>query len=180
MSEPQGETVMNRTNAAVSKKLPRSTSPAPVWALSTAFTNEITLPAQFFLLPQHSTAYGTGTRRLMLAVLEDAVACWFRYCDVHTTRSRRLFRETRDWFWSHGQSWLYAFESICTHLELDPDYIRRGLLHARPQCSDQYGSVVQRQPVPSSRPYSAPEKSLQGGMHRAQHRRNPGQYGVAR
>jgi hypothetical protein len=39
-----------------------------------------------------------------------------------------LFRETQAWFWATEQDSLFAFEHICAQLQLDPDYIRQGLL----------------------------------------------------
>ena len=160
---------MNRATVAAIKKLPRSMSPAQVWVRSAQPLHGLVLPEQVFQLPQHSATHWTGARQLMLAVLEDAVACWFRYRHLHTKRDRRLFRETHNWFWSNDKSWLYAFENICTHLDLDPDCIRRGLCYARPRRLGQYGSVVRRQPVLSSRPCSAPGKLPQGGKHRARY-----------
>lgn len=73
--------------------------------------------------------------RLLLAVLQDAVACWFRYCHAQNGRERRMFQEIHEWFWDETCDWLYAFESICEHLDLDPDAIRRGLVRwqATPQ-----------------------------------------------
>lgn len=68
-----------------------------------------------------------GEQRLLFAVLQDAVACWFRYRDVPTRRGRRLFDETVAWFESPDKGWLYAFERICEILDLDSEYIRRGL-----------------------------------------------------
>src|SRR5919197_1348999 len=55
----KGETMMNRTNGTAIKKRPRRTSSAPVWDMSAKLPNEITLPEQFFPLPQHSAAYWT-------------------------------------------------------------------------------------------------------------------------
>jgi hypothetical protein len=39
-----------------------------------------------------------------------------------------MFQEIYDWFWDKNRDWLYAFESICEYLDLDPDAIRRGLV----------------------------------------------------
>lgn len=66
--------------------------------------------------------------RLLLAVLQDAVSCWFRYCRARGGREHRMFQEIQAWFWAKERDWLYAFESICEHLELDADAIRRGLM----------------------------------------------------
>jgi hypothetical protein len=91
------------------------------------FTCGSLVPAQFFLPAQRSLVYWKGEQRLLFAVLQDAVACWFRYRDATTPRGRRLFGETVAWFESPATNWLYAFERICEILALDPDYIRRGL-----------------------------------------------------
>ena len=85
------------------------------------------VPSQFFVPARRSHMFWRGEQRLLFAVLQDAVACWFRYRDAPTFRGRRLFGETVAWFESPDKGWLYAFERICEILDLDPDYIRRGL-----------------------------------------------------
>jgi hypothetical protein len=86
------------------------------------------LPEQFFTAGQQSTALWTGERKLMFAVLQDAVACWFRYRHARTDSGREVFREIRDWFWDTDQEWLFGFESICIHLDLNAEYCRRKLM----------------------------------------------------
>jgi len=85
------------------------------------------LPEQFFSPGTQSFALWTGERRLLLAVLEDAVNSFLKYRVARSRRGQRLFAETLDWFWSREQRWLYSFASICRHLGLDADYIRGGL-----------------------------------------------------
>lgn len=85
--------------------------------------------------------------RLLLAVLQDAVACWFRYCRAQGGRERRMFQEIYEWFWDKNRDWLYAFESICEYLDLDPDAIRRGLLHWQATPLQQPLSVFQMRRV---------------------------------
>jgi hypothetical protein len=85
-------------------------------------------PAQFFTDAIHSEAHWSGTRRLLFAVLQDAVACWFRYRNTRSSQGRQLFQEIRDWFLTKNRDSLYAFENICIHLNLDADYFRRGLM----------------------------------------------------
>jgi len=89
--------------------------------------DEIITPEQFFIPASDSIANWTGERRLLLAVLEEAVATFIRYKDATTTRGKRLFREVREWFGSNERNYVCAFESICDHLSLDPDYVRSGL-----------------------------------------------------
>ncbi len=69
----------------------------------------------------------TGSRRLLLGVLQDALRSFFQYCSARSRFGKRAFREAQAWIWAEDQEWLYSFESICSHLQLDADYIRQGL-----------------------------------------------------
>lgn len=89
---------------------------------------DVLLPSQFFTSSRASHAFWCGEQRLLFAVLQDAVLYWFRFCERRTPRERRLFAETYAWFWSQERGRLFAFERICELLDLDADYIRRGLL----------------------------------------------------
>lgn len=92
-----------------------------------SWSEEMLTPEQFFPAARDSAVAWNGERKLLLAVLQDAVAYFFRYRQDPTTRGKRLFRETHEWFWSTDRQWLCSFESICDNLHLDADYIRRGL-----------------------------------------------------
>jgi hypothetical protein len=85
--------------------------------------------------------------RLLLAVLQDAVACWFRYCRGCSARDQRMFQEIYAWFWAKEDDWLYGFESICEHLELNADAIRRGLLRWQTAPCEQPMSAFQMRRV---------------------------------
>jgi hypothetical protein len=67
-------------------------------------------------------------KRLQLAVLEDAVLTLHRCAGAETTRARNLLNEVRTWTSSEDASWPFAFEAICQSLNLDPEYVRGGLL----------------------------------------------------
>jgi hypothetical protein len=69
-----------------------------------------------------------GEERLMLAVLQDAVECFQDYVLAEYVWEKRLFQESEDWIWEKNIDWPFSFENICESLQLDPDYIRRGLL----------------------------------------------------
>jgi hypothetical protein len=64
----------------------------------------------------------------MLAVLEDAIECFQRYAGTHDGKHERLFLEAVKWILDRDCDWPFSFENICNTLNLDPDYIRRGLL----------------------------------------------------
>ena len=83
---------------------------------------DIVLPVQF---ADHDT--NQGEKRLMLAVLEEAVATFQRNTHAKTRRGQRLFREAEEWIHSEDVSWTFAFENVCHTLGLDPEYLRGGL-----------------------------------------------------
>jgi len=66
-------------------------------------------------------------RTLLLAVLEDGVRCYQENIYATGGKRRTLFEEARDWLFSDDADWFCSFVSICTLLNLDPNYIRRGL-----------------------------------------------------
>ena len=61
----------------------------------------------------------------MGAVLQDAIRSFCESSGSRGVRTRKLFDETSQWFASHDLDWPFAFESICTALGIDPDWIRR-------------------------------------------------------
>ena len=66
-------------------------------------------------------------RRLMLAILEDAVSCYQKYAGATGVRARRLFREADAWFQEEDVNWVFSFESICGVLDIEPTYFREHL-----------------------------------------------------
>ena len=67
-------------------------------------------------------------KRLMLAVLEDAIFCFKRYLKARSRKEQRLFEETEAWIIEPESGWIFSFENVCEALKLDPGYVRRGLL----------------------------------------------------
>jgi len=68
-------------------------------------------------------------RSLMSAVLLDAVECFQKYALLHDEYATRLFRETENWILDNDREWLFSFINICDALTIDPQYLRKGLLH---------------------------------------------------
>jgi hypothetical protein len=65
--------------------------------------------------------------RLMMAVLEDALKCYFDYARPKSSRESKLFREVEQWLFFESDEDLFSFENICAVLKIDPGYVRRGL-----------------------------------------------------
>ena len=67
-------------------------------------------------------------KRLMLAVLEDGVACFQKYATAQDTRGKKYFQETEAWVLEEPSERLFSFDNICETLGLNGDYLRRGLM----------------------------------------------------
>ena len=87
---------------------------------------EARLPLQFFSECWESAAV-EGERRLLIAVLEDALHCFQKYAFAVDARSQRLFREAEEWFMQPDTGAAFTFEYICETRGLDPESVRSGL-----------------------------------------------------
>ena len=138
---------------------------------------DVMLPAQYFRALRGRASY-SGERRLIVAVLEDAINCFQKNLFATDNRGRRLFREAEKWFVSTDRELPFAFENICEFLSLDAEYIRKGL--CRWACAaqskaavgfDSEGGVrrVAAAPVAASamRPAMAPAGERAGGLRAA-------------
>jgi hypothetical protein len=101
--------------------------------------------------------------RLMLAVMDDAIAVYQRFSDSVDIRDRRLFEEASAWIHSSDTSWPYSFENICTALRFDAASVRSGLERWRiahrashqPLARVRVRNVLGRRPAIGSRAPSA-------------------------
>lgn len=90
------------------------------------FETDALLPAQFYAnFRQGAPAY--AERRLMMAVLQDALECFRKHAFARDSRGKQLFREAREWIFDADRHWCYSFENICEALGIDASYVRRGL-----------------------------------------------------
>ena len=78
-------------------------------------------------------AGSTSTSRLMLAVLEEALLEFQRGVGSARAEERQRFHEVDRWVDSADTDLPFAFESICSSLLIDPDYIRSGLRRLKQQ-----------------------------------------------
>jgi hypothetical protein len=95
-------------------------------ALAGGFEPETILPSQL-LDTSHLGAAMQPEKRLMLAVLEDAVATLQRGAAATRRGAARELEEVRAWFASDDTGWPYAFVNVCHVLGFEPSYLRRGL-----------------------------------------------------
>jgi hypothetical protein len=92
------------------------------------FEPDTIMPTQFYAMFKNSQ-YREPERRLMVAVLEDAVSCLST--DLHrcNLRQRKQYEEAKAWVATDEESeWIFSFKNICEVLGMDPSYLRRGLI----------------------------------------------------
>lgn len=105
--------------------------------LKDSYQPDILLPEQYNGLRRGRRELD-GERKLMLAVLEDAIQCYLSNIDAKTLQGRLLFHEARDWMRYRSSNGLFAYETLCEALGINADRLlsalerrRRGVLEAR-------------------------------------------------
>jgi hypothetical protein len=114
------------------------------------FEPDAILPAQFYALFKQSQ-YREPERRLMVAILEDAVSCLSMNLHRCNLRQRKQYEEAKHWVTSEEESdWIFSFRNICEVLGMDPSYLRRGLIRqatsSRTRSSNAIVTTLRRRP----------------------------------
>ncbi len=89
------------------------------------FEPDTLLPEQYFSLLGRKPLQ--GEKRLLLAMLEDAVHCFQTYLLAKKPHERRLFQESEEWIDSTDGLWFFSFENICDVLGVNPGRMRDAL-----------------------------------------------------
>jgi hypothetical protein len=66
-------------------------------------------------------------KKLMLAVLNDAIACLEGVAQVPSPQRAKFARDARDWFLEKKDYAFFSFENVCETLALDRQAIRDAL-----------------------------------------------------
>lgn len=91
------------------------------------FEPDTLLPDQYYATVQKGHQQDPE-RRLMVAVLEDVVACLSVDPNNCSRRQRLDFYGAHSWVNSPAQGeWIFSFHNICETLGFDVEYLRRGL-----------------------------------------------------
>lgn len=79
------------------------------------------------------SSYFIPEQNLALAILEEALDTFEKTGpDVlnrkkPNLKNRASYQEVHDWFFERGMSGVFTFDSVCGYINVDPDYMRRGL-----------------------------------------------------
>ncbi len=88
---------------------------------------DVFLPAQFYGSAGLSRKL-EGEKRLMIAVLKDAVECLEKYRGSRSSTGRSNYENAIEWVMDDSTDWLFSFTNICDLLGFDPEYLRDVLL----------------------------------------------------
>src|SRR5581483_4060241 len=98
---------------------------------SSPFAPQTILPVQF-----HAPRATGQARRLLLAILEDALRIHRKYGRVPGARRRRLVAETERWLFSDDTSWPFSLVNVCHALGIDVAWLRAELRRGAPVALD--------------------------------------------
>jgi hypothetical protein len=109
-------------------------------------------------------------KKLMLAILEDAVACFQKNVFDRDGKGRTLFREAEEWVEGKSADGIFAFDSVCEMLSFDPAYLRQGMVAWREKALAQHTHAKVYQLAPR-RKKSRRGVSVSGRSHHQRMRR---------
>lgn len=95
--------------------------------MASLFQPDVLIAAQYFDAVRSKTGM-EPEKKLMFAVLEDAVRCFQDNVLERSDAKQQLFAGAEAWFLSQSDDWVFSFENICEVLGVNPEYVRRGLL----------------------------------------------------
>ena len=105
------------------------------------FQPDTLLPSQFFDRIRRKASFD-GERRLMVAILEDAVEVYRKQAGARDRKRRLLFEDAESWIESGDRSWIFSFENICDVLGIEAGYLRGGLRRWKARAGGERGRVV--------------------------------------
>ncbi len=126
-------------------------------AFGNLFVPDAITPEQYYDSRRDDSAI-RPLKRLMMAVLEDALRCFQNNADATSGPRKRLFLEAEQWLCGESGDGPFSFETICETLGIEPRFLRGGLREWRNQ---QLAGVAEkrlarRSPVVRSGRISAP------------------------
>jgi hypothetical protein len=108
-----------------------------------------------FVAARRRRATLSSEKRLMLAVLENAVDYYRKYIAATDRIGRTLFTEAAEWFESTSDEDVFSFENITETLDINPGYFRRGVAAWRQRLLDTRSRTVEISAVESPEPVQA-------------------------
>jgi hypothetical protein len=94
--------------------------------LRSVFVPDILTPAQYYDSKRRDSSV-VPLKRLMMAVLQDAIRCVQKGARAKSGSKQRYLCEVQEWVFGENGEGPFAFQSVCEILEIAPQYLRKGL-----------------------------------------------------
>ena len=114
-------------NSAASKSTQERTSTDVVETMASLFEPDILLAAQYFDTFRRKTLI-EPEKRLLVAILEDAINCFYDNVSAESGRRKKLFDDAQEWVMQERGDWIFSFRNVCELLGLSAEYLRGGLM----------------------------------------------------
>ena len=112
--------------------------------IASLFQPDTLLSDQYFENLRRKTFF-EPEKRLMLAVLEDAIRYYQDTLFSRNGKRKRIFDETEEWIVTPDGDGVFSFEHVCETLGLSPEYLRRGLLRWKQRKRNQHHQIANAQ-----------------------------------
>jgi hypothetical protein len=91
------------------------------------FQPDTMLPSQYFAAALRRKGALKPERRLIIAILQDAIECYQKHLFARDGKARQLFSDAQEWIDSEDRSHYFSYENLCEILDVNPGFMRRGL-----------------------------------------------------
>ena len=127
--------------------------------LGSIFVPDVLTPEQYYDSRRDDSAIAP-VKRLMMAVLEDALRCFQNNADAKNGPRKRLFQEAEQWLCGDNGDGPFSFETVCETLGIEPGFLRAGLREWRQQQLTGVSTrrLARRSPVVRTGRISAPTR----------------------
>ena len=115
-------------------------------ALGPLLVPDVITPDQYYDSRRDDSAL-RPVKRLMLALLEDALRCFQNNSDAKGGLRKRLFSEAEEWLCKEGGEGPFSFETVCETLGIEPKFLRGGLLDWRRSATGRFLSEASGAPI---------------------------------
>ncbi len=120
------------TEFAAKAREPGDAGPAQERAMADAFDAVTLFDADGVDAAQYTDTVQRKTplepeKHLLLAILEDALACYRKNLFARTAKKQTAFRDAEEWIFATDDERFLSFDSVCGVLGIEPSYLRRGL-----------------------------------------------------
>src|SRR5258708_14046238 len=116
--------------------------------LGSIFVPDVLTPEQYYDSRRDDSAIAP-VKRLMMAILEDALRCFQNNADARSGPRKRLFNEAEQWLCADRGDGPFSFETVCETLGIEPQFLPKGLRDWRNQqlAGDSSPRLARRSPV---------------------------------